>query len=541
MYTDELVSAMRLHSDDLSDYAASSTTSSTTSSTGSSTTPTLPPTSPTINPPPNTNTPSNSASSGTSLDTSSSSSTPSVTATIPPTISPTHSETAGPGGTLQTPSDGNKKSNNTGPIVGGVLGGLVALLVVGFLTWRYVKKNRRFDDIFDPVTQPKPHYQKASKILKDPEPKPYTYGLVGQNTTNPIGISPPSSPPPGQSSFNDIGHQGGNDIGPQGPGSNGIGHNPGGSNGIGPQNGNNMGYPPSGNDIGLQPNNTPVQHIRNPSLTPLLAGAGAAMAASSSSRPSSADSSMPLGPLVTHAPQPQTYPPMPHNPSSTSSYPPALQNWNNAQGYAAQQQQGVYSGSAQGYGPGPSMAGPSSSSAASNPLSQGGGSINSLGSGSTAPSSWGGGNAGPPLPTMVPLIASTSPTSAQRNTSYGSGSASNNRISTLQQYEDPFARSGSPVSLQEPPRILQVTNAEPGSLDEGFYDPAVYYAAGTAPLGAAPGSPNATQVSSSSASGAASGPGRRLSARAEKQGLVHLDGGQYQTPAPQGPPAYTES
>ena len=38
-----------------------------------------------------------------------------------------------------TASDTNvqhKKSNNVGPIVGGVIGGIVALLLLGFITWK---------------------------------------------------------------------------------------------------------------------------------------------------------------------------------------------------------------------------------------------------------------------------------------------------------------------------------------------------------------------------------------------------------------------
>ncbi|PPQ86904.1 hypothetical protein CVT25_009790 [Psilocybe cyanescens] len=555
---------------------SSSTTPSSASSSSTSTTPTPDPPSnssnsntPTPTPSPNPTSSGPTSSSGNSnASTNSASSTTSNTGTsfsssstsaVPPTTTTTHSETAG--GTLQTDTSnhGSKKTSNTGPIVGGVLGGLIALVIVAFLTWKYVKNQRRYDDIFDPDI-PKPHYQKA-KIAKDPEPKPYTYGLVGQNTTNPIGISPPSSPPPGQNTFNNIGHQGGNDIGQQGQGSNGIGQGPGsngigqgpGSNGIGQQSGNNMGYP-QGNDIGLQPNQVPPQHIRNPSLTPLLAGAGFALAgsgasaATASSRPSSADSTQPIGPLVTNAPQGQGgYPPLPHS-VSASSYPPALQNWNNTQGYAPQQQQqqGGTAPNVQGYGSGPSMAGPSSSS--SNPLSQGGGSIGSMGSGSTAPSSWGGGpSAGgsggaytPALPGMVPLIATSA--SAARNTSYNS----NNRVSVLQQYEDPFARTGSPVSMHEAPRILQVTNAEPETLDDSMsiYEsgPSVAGPSGSGSGSAAANTASQAQAgsSSSSAGGAAGGSGRPLSARAEKAGLVHLDGGLYQTPAP-GPPAYTES
>lgn len=437
----------------------------------------------------------------------------------------------------------------------------------------YSKKQSRFDDIFNKTSNSKPHYHKAK--TEDPEPKPYNYGLVGQGgVTNPMGVNHATPNPTGHGSGgNDIGHQaqatnavsqqgqgtnavghsghantthtspgqtshGANNVGQSGqatnntvgqPGqttnpvghasqaANGIGQSGQGGNGIGQSAGHSVGYQP-GNEIGAQSSQPSaaqhLSHLRNPSLTPLLGAvgvaaaagaAGASMASSSrpsSSRPSSSGSSQPVGPLVSNAPP--------------SSYPPALQNWNNSQGYQA-------ATNTQGYGSGPSMAGPS-----------GAASIHSMASGSSgyAGSSWGAGPSSssgahgasfqPPLPGMIPLVA----TSMRRD----------NHSLAAQQHDDPFARTGSPVSIQEH-RILQVTNAEPSSLSyraSGVYDPQAYYAgqgdASSSSGGAGPSSEGSQAGSSTD------GKGRPLNLRGEKAALVHLDGGLYQEPSSEMPP-----
>ena len=321
------------------------------------------------------------------------------------------------------------------------------------------------------------------------------------------------------------------------------------------------------NDIGSQPSQPPLHHLRNPSLTPLLGavgvaavGAGAASLSNTSrpstsrpstSRPSTSTSdSQLLGPMVTQAAQGQGigYPP--------SSFPPALQNWGPNQTYGAANIQGGYN--AQGLVPGSGQASGSvpASSLAPNP------SIGSTGSVPSTASSWGapsgaGSSTGPYTPPIIPIIA---------------GSVRDNR---QQQYEDPFNRTGSPVSIQEQ-RILQVTNAEPSSpYDRGsIYDPNAYYAEGSSSSSAAYNSnahyPEGSSSSSTAAgsslaapsggasstgAGARDGKGRPFNTAGEKMPLVHLDGGLYQQPGsgaqmgfgnpstqPTGPapPAYTE-
>ncbi|KDR73703.1 hypothetical protein GALMADRAFT_142159 [Galerina marginata CBS 339.88] len=438
----------------------------------------------------------------------------------------------------------DKKANNTGPIVGGVVGGLVALVVLGLLTWKLIKKQSRFDDVFN---QDHKHHNKPKK---DSDPKPYDYGLIGQST-NPTGLDTHGLD---NNAGNDVGHQGGqqagNNVGYQG--GNDTGYQGGqGGNDVGYQGGNNIGS--GGNTTGSVPNQPPLQHLRNPSLAPLLAGVGAAAAAatanaSASSRPSSSrpssSSSQPSGPLVTNAPQGQ-YPPIP-----SSSYPPALQNWSNTQGYAPMNAPGGYQNPAttnsQGYGAGPSMAGPSSGLTHTGSVTSFGSDPSTYSTSSWAGPSGSGGGSGPvfnpALPGMVPLIAAT-------------GMRNNNKQKAPalpQQYEDPFARSGSPVSIQEQ-RILQVTNGEPsspGANESGIYNPNAYYSAeasSSSSTAAGPSTSGGSQAGSSSTGGVIDGKGRPLNFRGEKAPLVHLDGGVFEERAPDAPivgpapPAYSEA
>ncbi|KAF8969553.1 hypothetical protein BDZ97DRAFT_2055649 [Flammula alnicola] len=478
------------------------------------------------------------------------------TSTLPPT---TVSSTGGPtSSALDTANANNhKKSNNAGAIAGGVVAGLAALLFLGFLTWKLIKKQSGFDNIFngeDRTQNTTGHYKK-----RVPESKPYDYGMIGQQNANPINITPPSSPPPTQGTFgNDVGQQGtsGNDVGQQGNFGNNVGQQPPQTTqGQGPSGnfGNNVGQQPPQITQGQGPAPPNVQHLRNPSLTPLLAGvaavAGAAGAASavnsSASRPSTSGSSQPSGPQITSAnTQGQGYPP-----TQSSSYPPALQNWAAAnQGYGSVNPAGVTT-NAQGFAPGAgSQAAGPSSSMGHNPSA---GSVGSIPSTYSTSSSGAAGAYNVGVPALVPVIV-------------GAGVRNNNRQQQQQQqqrqqqqqqqYEDPFARTGSPVSLQEQ-RILQVTNAEPSS---PLYPPtparqsyigASYYAnqpvASSSSSSSAVAGPSGSSNSSQPSSSGVDGKGRPLNTRGEKAPLVHLDGGLYQEPAPDAelpaspaPPAY---
>ena len=170
----------------------------------------------------------------------------------------------------------------------------------------------------------------------------------------------------------------------------------------------------------------------------------------------------------------------------------------------------------QGYGPGPSMSGPSSS-LSHNP------SANSSLSMYTTP------------PGIVPLPV-------------GAASASRPQ-QQQQQYEDPFARTGSPVSFQEN-RVLQVRNATrsdslrttgraSGVRESGIYDPNAYYLAGSTPSTTAAGASSSSAAANTTTGITAAG---ASSSRNEKQQLVHLDGSLFQErpPGTPAPPAYAE-
>ncbi|KAF4615488.1 hypothetical protein D9613_002598 [Agrocybe pediades] len=514
-----------------------------TSDTSSSTTPKDTSTSP----PPPTNTPPPPPPPGSSNSSSilSASSSGSSTTSLPPsnTSSSNVPSDTGSGATLQHDNKNGGGGTNVGPIVGGVVGGVAALVILGLLTWRLIKKQSRFDDIFN--SDRKPHYQKRSS-MRIPEPKPYNYGLVGsQPTPNSLNshltnFTPPSSPPPTQGTFNN--------IGPDpfaGPSS-------------GPAGGSYQPVPV--HDVPNPHANIPnVNHLRNPSLAPLIAGVGVAAGAGTAagvigaqSRPSStASTSTSPGPLVTSAVPGQSPAFLPNtaSPPLNSSYPPALQNWSANQGYAGPVSAGA-SGSGMSYPPGPSMAiaGPSgagsslSHNASANSTSMYSQNTITNATTSTTPSSWGG-------PALVPLPV---------------GAAAVAQSQAYQQYEDPFARTGSPVSFQEN-RVLQVRNATVpirsdsmrttttgrgvsrdsvtggiresgvGIRESGIYDPNAYYLAdaGSAPADAAVASSTGTTSPTAAAAG------RSTSAKDEKRQLVHLDGSQYQE-RPPAPPVYKE-
>ncbi|KAF8163673.1 hypothetical protein B0H34DRAFT_672623 [Crassisporium funariophilum] len=410
-----------------------------------------------------------------------------VTSTSTP---PPYSSTPPP--SLPTGTASAKKAVSVAPIVGGVVGGLAALALLGFLTWYLIKRTSKFDDFFN---RDDTNNNNSAPYKKDPPvtDKPYHYGLVGQNNTNAVGVLPPTSPPPGAY-------------------------------------GNDMGLPPS--------NSTPAAHIRNPSLTPLLAGVGAAAAASgfaagsSSSRPSSSSSSQPLGPAVSHAAQGQGQglPPAQNIPSQ--GYPPALQNWATNQGYGPMNSQG------QGYG-GQGYAGTSSSSG----YAGGPGTTlsHNMSTTSTAPSTYSNpswvGTSYNTAPGLVPVMATGIALNSQQHQQQhqqrpGHQRQPSSQGQQRQQYEDPFARTGSPVSVQEQ-RILQVTNAEPSSPYQPYAEASSSSSAGAGP----------SAGSSSGAQAAASptyptdGKGRPLNTLGEKAAMVHLDGGLYQQPPPGAAPA----
>ena len=411
------------------------------------------------------------------------------------------------------------------------------------------KKQPRFDDIFnsDKPTDGGPHYKK-----KIPEPRPYDYGMIGQQNANPIDMSPPGSPKATQTTFGNqaahsgqgessasgtqgTGHQGMGQSAVEGSGTGqGIGNSSGAGQGVGGQSSAHAigNAPGQGLGPGQSAAPQPHAHLRTSSLTPLLASVGAAAAAggvnaavAGSSRPSTSSSS--LEPQVGFAsPQGSGYPP--HSASSSSMYPPALQNWAATQ----QQGQGYAAGASnvQGYGSGPVMspgAGPST-------LSHNGSAGSYTSSAWGAPSSSSGAqHIG--IPPLVPMPVS----SAHRQSVPPAHQQQQQQQQAYAQYDDPFARSGSPVSVQEQ-RILQVTNADPAT---PLYPPAgpsrQSYFGGQHDVGSSSAGPSAAAAS---AAPPVDGKGRPLNLLGEKAPLVHLDGGLYQEPEPDapapGPPAY---
>jgi len=185
-----------------------------------------------------------------------------------------------------------------------------------------------------------------NKIIKNPEPKPFSYGPV--QATNPTTMSPP---------------------------------------------------PPRINN-NFQPSQPSGLHQRSPSTTPLLgamgmAGAGAGAASAFSASQASSSASRPLGAMATQAPQVQAqgYPP--------TTYQPAFQNWGGNQGasqpYGAANMQGGYNapGFASGSGQPAGLVHPSSH--APDP------SIISVGSVYTT-DSWPGSSTGPYQPPNMPTM-----------------------------------------------------------------------------------------------------------------------------------------
>lgn len=354
-----------------------------------------------------------------------------------------------------------------------------------YLTYSISKKSHRFDDIFN-----KENETNYFAPPKTPPINPYQYGLVGQQETQAIGFSPPASP----------GLQHANLVNEMGAYNNAVGHDPGAlhTNSSAPfgtgSSGTEMGIQAqgsAGNDVAYHaPNQASVHHVRNPSAVPLLVGitsAAAGAAASGHTRPNTGSSrasmaSDSLGPLVTHASSQQS---MGYPPQQFNSYPPALAAYAQQQGIVhpqIQQQQNL--------GHNASVASSSATSAAG---SSTGSNFVPVGAGTRRPTS---------------ISHQSQPMHSQR-------------------YEDPFARTGSPVAYQDR-QLFHVRNPEPS---HSFIEGSSSMTYGTPGL----------SVSGALTSSDRDGKGRPLGMGGEKVPLVHLDGGAYEersrTPAP---PAYME-
>ncbi|PFH51709.1 hypothetical protein AMATHDRAFT_58509 [Amanita thiersii Skay4041] len=104
----------------------------------------------------------------------------------PSTINPNPSDSADRGG-----------GPPIGPIVGGVVGGFGGLIAIVLLVWFFMRRRKRWDDIFDrdedAILSAAPTKVPKRDPPPEPKPKPYEYGLVGHGPT-PIQISPIASP-----------------------------------------------------------------------------------------------------------------------------------------------------------------------------------------------------------------------------------------------------------------------------------------------------------------------------------------------------------
>ncbi|KAF7311199.1 hypothetical protein MKEN_01021400 [Mycena kentingensis (nom. inval.)] len=95
----------------------------------------------------------------------------------------------------QDNTDGSS-SPKIGPIVGGVVAGFFGLLGLALAVWFILKRRRRWDDIFDKEYLERPP-KRFSLDGDGAEPKPYHYGLVGKTSSPPPhSLSPSPHPPP---------------------------------------------------------------------------------------------------------------------------------------------------------------------------------------------------------------------------------------------------------------------------------------------------------------------------------------------------------
>jgi hypothetical protein len=273
-------------------------------------------------------------------------------------------------------------------------------------------------------------------------------------------------------------------------------------------------YQPTGNEVYHGGNETGYQdaanHVRTPSLAPLLAGLGAAAAGSaagataqasssrpsSSGRPSTGGSTYPLLPQGQQQ-QSQGFPPQGYGGQpGLNAYPPSSnQSYGGSQGYYGSDHGHHYGGgSASGHSTNPSTG------------------------------SWNSGPVVQPQTNIIPVMAG------------------GNR----QSYIDPEQRTGSPVSIQEH-RVLQVINP----------DNSYTFSSGGGASSAVAGGSSSSAAAAAFAAGSPSPPpgtvdgkGRPIRLGGEKAPLVHLDGGLYEEPLVQiggpssssndpAPPAYS--
>lgn len=105
----------------------------------------------------------------------------------------------------QSASGGGTSSSKTAPIVGGVVGGIIALLGIIGSIWYIRRRSKRLNDILEEDEDEGKRRPRMSLGGVDVQPRPYHYGLVGSSSSP----SPPNSPPlgavnPGHSPSNSL-------------------------------------------------------------------------------------------------------------------------------------------------------------------------------------------------------------------------------------------------------------------------------------------------------------------------------------------------
>ncbi|KAG2146224.1 hypothetical protein DEU56DRAFT_909904 [Suillus clintonianus] len=130
-----------------------------------------------------------------------------TTSTLPPSSVYVPSVISNP---TATSSNQSSSGTNVAPIIGGVVGGFVGLIVIVSALWYLCRRRRSWDDIFEREALGDEEFDAPIAVRRDrdrnrldlgAEPKPYQYGLVGRVTPPPGSGSPPSTPRQSHPSF----------------------------------------------------------------------------------------------------------------------------------------------------------------------------------------------------------------------------------------------------------------------------------------------------------------------------------------------------
>ncbi|KIK37932.1 hypothetical protein CY34DRAFT_25830 [Suillus luteus UH-Slu-Lm8-n1] len=133
-----------------------------------------------------------------------------TTSTLPASSVYVPSVISSPSVTSTQSGGGGGSGTDVAPIVGGVVGGFVGLVVIVSVLWYLCRRRRSWDDIFEREALGDSEFDSPVAVRRDrdrarldlgAEPKPYQYGLVGRVTPPPGSGSPPSTPRQSHPSF----------------------------------------------------------------------------------------------------------------------------------------------------------------------------------------------------------------------------------------------------------------------------------------------------------------------------------------------------